>query len=136
MIKSNEELQRILQHREEYRKKQAREYKRRYYRKKHPLKEKEIKKCSFCGKEEHHAKGLCNKCYARYRLNGKVEYVRKYLTDKERKEYNRKYYQEHIEQERTRARKWYWEHIEQSRERCRIYNRTKRKYKGSEDNDK
>lgn len=69
MIKSNEELQRILQHREEYRIRQ-------------------------------------------------------------KKEYNRKYYQAHTEQERERARKWYWEHIEQQRERCRIYNRTKRKYKG------
>jgi hypothetical protein len=129
-MKSEEEIQRILQHREEYRKRQKREYDRKYYRKKHPLKEKEIKKCSFCGKEEHHAKGLCNNCYYRKYRNGKLEYIKKYLTDEERKEKNKKYYKEHIEQERARARKWYWEHIEQSRERCRIYNRTKRKNKG------
>lgn len=121
MIKSNEELQRILQHREEYRKNQRREYDRNYYRKKHPLKEKEIKKCSFCGKEEHHAKGLCNNCYYRYRRNGKVEYVREFLTEEERiirkRENNRirckRYRHRHIEQERERSKKYYRTHKEE-----------------------
>jgi hypothetical protein len=120
-MKSEEEIQRILQHREEYRKKQAREYKRKYYRKKHPLKEKEIKKCSFCGKEEHFAKGLCNKCYHRYRRNGKVEYVREFLTEEERirrkRENNRirckRYRHKHIEQERERNKKYYRTHKEE-----------------------
>lgn len=30
-------------------------------------------KCSYCGKEEHYAKGYCKNCYARYVRNGFVE---------------------------------------------------------------
>jgi hypothetical protein len=33
-----------------------------------------IRKCSFCGKEKHYAKGLCKNCYTRYIKRGTVEY--------------------------------------------------------------
>ncbi len=30
-------------------------------------------KCTYCGKEEHYAKGYCKACYNRYKRNGFVE---------------------------------------------------------------
>ena len=30
-------------------------------------------KCTYCGKDEHYAKGYCRNCYNRYRRNGFVE---------------------------------------------------------------
>lgn len=32
------------------------------------------KKCIFCGKEEHYAKGYCKNCFARYLRRGTAEY--------------------------------------------------------------
>jgi len=32
------------------------------------------KPCSYCGKEEHYAKGLCRACWSRMKRNGTLEY--------------------------------------------------------------
>ena len=39
-------------------------------------------KCTFCGKNEHFARGYCRNCYARYNKKGTVEYTEKELINK------------------------------------------------------
>lgn len=105
------------------------------------------KKCNYCGKVEHYAKGLCKNCYNRLWKRGTLEYYKPpteswYERNKEKvlnncKKYREKnkekirkaqkdYYNNNIEKEKKRKHIWYLKNRERIIEKQKEYNKNKK----------